>query len=76
MSLEVPELYVSAYKFVYVLNFWNEIETCVSLFLLTVEVYLERFWRPCYSRLSFVTCSHLKASYGLSQKSWYNFTLP
>ena len=34
LSLEVPELYVSAYKFVYVLNFWNEIETCVSLFLL------------------------------------------
>ena len=32
LSLEVPELYVSAYKFVYVLNFWNEIETCVSFF--------------------------------------------
>ena len=35
LSLEVPELYVSAYKFVYVLNFWNEIETCVSFFFLT-----------------------------------------
>lgn len=43
LSLEVPELYVSAYKFVYVLNFWNEIETCVSLFLLSslLRVVLE-----------------------------------